>query len=289
MKDFSKFIDQPYPFYYKGKKLWQICVVIFLLAFFFNYVIKPFEIDYSELRFDYFWIAIAHSTVPIVLLIFLALLFSQSPIATEDWILKKEIIFISIFLIITGLGQFLIRDLIYNNNENWSLVHLLEEIRNTIFGGLPLALLIISINLNIQFFKNSNKASELTGELASNQTSSRDNELIIETDVKSETFQMQIDQFLFAKAAGNYTELMLLNENQTAQEVKRLKLKDLELLLENFPQILRTHRSYLVNRNYIKSISGNAQGYKLKLKNYTETIPVSRTYLQHFNEHLNLS
>ncbi|MDD4697250.1 MAG: LytTR family DNA-binding domain-containing protein, partial [Fermentimonas sp.] len=86
----------------------------------------------------------------------------------------------------------------------------------------------------------------------------------------------------FAKSEGNYIEFYLRDVN-VDKIVKRLTLKELESALEPFPEIIRTHRSYLVNTNQIKGVEGNAQGYKLKLKSYEGTIPVSRNMIGSFN------
>jgi len=66
LNELRKYFNQPYPFYYKGKKLIQISFVIFFLAFFFNYVIEQFGIDTNELKLDYFWVALIHSTGHVV-------------------------------------------------------------------------------------------------------------------------------------------------------------------------------------------------------------------------------
>ena len=63
-----------------------------------------------------------------------------------------------------------------------------------------------------------------------------------------------------------------------------MTLKEFEEQLSSFPYVFKVHRSYLVNLQAIESIMGNAQGYALRLKNYSEgTIPVSRSTIQEFN------
>jgi DNA-binding LytR/AlgR family response regulator len=51
-----------------------------------------------------------------------------------------------------------------------------------------------------------------------------------------------------------------------------------ELQLKKFKNIIRCHRSYIVNLENIENISGNLQGYQLNFKQYTEQVPVSRSY-----------
>ena len=278
-----KYFNQPYPFYYSGKKLLQISGVIFLLGLFFNYVIQPFEINTAELKLSYFWVAMIHSISPIILLLLLASLFSRLEAYTENWKLKYEFYFILIFLFLTGILQFLLRDMLYENPANWSWFYVRKELLHTFIGGSILASLVVSANLNIQFFKNSEHASTLNLNLKEKETTVASTEVFIETETKIENFQLDIKNFVFAKAQGNYLELWINKDLQSKPILKRLKLKNLENLLLSFPNIVRTHRSYILNIDYIQNVSGNAQGYKITLKNCKETIPVSRNYLTLFN------
>lgn len=69
--------------------------------------------------------------------------------------------------------------------------------------------------------------------------------------VKSEhAYQkIQISDLLFIKGEGSYTKLQLENERL----VLRAALKDFEFL-ENHPKLMRVHRSYIVNADYIDKI-----------------------------------
>ncbi|SDB50340.1 transcriptional regulator, LytTR family [Flavobacteriaceae bacterium MAR_2010_188] len=283
MKTLKKYVNQPYPFYFKGKKLFQISVVIFSLSFFFNYVFEPFEVNEPELKFSYFWVSIIHSLSPFLALIPVSLFVSKNHKKVENWKLKYEFTFIAVLLLLTGIIQFLLRDLLYDNPENWSWFYLKEEIINTIYVGSILAFIIVSANLNIQFFKNSEKASTFNSKLKNSSASNSISEVFIETELKSENFKLNLQDFVFAKSQGNYVELYVVENSRTKPILKRLKLKDLEIILEPFNHIIRTHRSYLLNTDYIENVYGNAQGYKIQLKDCEDIVPVSRNYLEAFN------
>ncbi len=283
LNELKKYLNQPYPFYYNGQKLLQISCVIFFLALFFNYVIQPFEVNTNELKMSAFWVAFIHSLSPIVLLLLLSIIFTQAEVYTENWTLKYEFIFIIIFLFLTSIVQFLLRDIIYNNPSNWSLFYLKEELLNNFIIGSFLAFLVVSGNLNIQFYKNTEQASTFNLNLKVKKSEVINTEIFIETEAKSESFQLEIKNFVFAQSQGNYVELWIKNDHGTKPVLKRLKLKDLEHLLQAFSTIVRTHRSYLLNIDFIENVNGNAQGYKINLKNCNEVIPVSRNYLSEFN------
>ena len=286
LNDLNKYFNQPYPFYYKGDKLIKISIVIFFLSFFFNYVIQPFETNPTELKLSYFWVAFIHSINPLILIPLFSLVLIKIDAPVENWKLKYEFIFIIILLIFAGMFQFFIRDILYNNPNNWTWFYVKEELLNTIIVGSILAFLVVSANLNIQFYKNSEKACEFNLNLKEKKIAPRITKVFIETHVKSESFQLDIKNFVFAQSQGNYIELWINYELSTKPILKRLKLKDLENVLQPFSNVVRTHRSYLLNIDFIENVNGNAQGYKINLKNCKEVVPVSRNYLSAFNQKL---
>lgn len=283
MNELKKYVNQPYPFYYKGKKLFQISMVIFLLAFFFNYIIQPFETNTAELKISYFWVALLHSISPLFLLFPLSIFFAKANKFTENWKLKHEFIFTIFFLLLAGTTQFLLRDILYNNPLNWSFSYLKEEILHTLVSGFMLAFIIVSANLNMQFFKNSEQASALNLKLKNTRIIISPTNIYIETELKSESFYLSIQNFVFARSQGNYVEFWIVNDSACQPVLKRIRLKDVENILLPFGNIIRTHRSFLLNSDFIENVDGNAQGYKIHLKNCKEIIPVSRNYLEAFN------
>src|SRR5690606_7783766 len=206
---------------------------------------------------------------------------------TEKWNVGKEIFFVLMFFLLIGIGQFLIRDVIYDNPDNWSWYYLYEEIRNTFLVGTLFAAILIPLNLNYQFYKNQKKALALFPSSVSDDVSVHSSSVFIKTHVKNDDFYLAPDDFIFAQSDGNYMEVYL-NSESVEKMVKRLTVKELEAHLHQFPFIMRTHRSYLVNLKAVETITGNAQGYRLKIKNYNETLPVSRYMISEFNKRFRL-
>ena len=48
--------------------------------------------------------------------------------------------------------------------------------------------------------------------------------------------------------------------------------------LKEYPNIIRCHKSYIINSDYVLDISGNARGYLLKIKFISINVPVSRSF-----------
>ena len=275
-KTISNFLSQAYPFYYQGKELVFITVLLFFMTLLFGYFFEPFEVYQPEHKMPYFWITLIHSCTPVfVVFVFLPLKIFSSIL--ENWTVKKELLLIAIFLLFVGVVQFLIRDVIYDNPSNWSFRYLYEEIRNTFLVGILFAFILVPMNyhrLNIRNVRSADAFNAVkTTVIIPNKTSSYIHELDID-----------LNNVLYAKAEGNYVELFLSDGTKT---LKRETMKRLETLLEGYPNYIKTHRSYIVNMNQIDSVTGNAQGYKLALKNSVNIIPVSISMILAFNEKMN--
>ncbi len=278
--DLPAFLKNPYPLYYRGKALWVISGLLFIMSLFFTYFFKPFDVYTPEHRMNFFWISFIHAIIPALVLLLVSLAV-QSPEVEEKWTIGKEIRFVFLFILLVGFAQFLIRDIIYDNPNNWSFSYLYEEIRNTILVGALFVLLLVPLNYNRLNAKNSKHASVLNAShdlLAPLENS----EILIKTNLKNENLQFDVNSLLFVRADGNYAELFLTGD-KINKVLKRITIKELEVVLKPYSHIIKTHRSYLVNIHHIKNVTGNAQGYKLKLNNFDETVPVSRNMITSFN------
>lgn len=275
---FKTYFLQPYPFYYQHNEKWVIALILFFMTLFFGYLFEPFNVYHPEHKMDYFWITVIHSTTPLAVVI----LFSLIPLGQdieERWNLVREAILVSMFLLIVGIIQFLIRDLIYDNPDNWSWRYLFEEIRNTFLVGILFAAILIPINFIRLNTKNNQKASLINKDNAIAQT-----DTVIADDktniIVVDDLEFAIGDFVFAKAEGNYVAIYLSTET-SIRTLKRGTIKELELLLTDHQNIVKTHRSYFVNLDYIKNVKGNAQGYKLNLHDIYE-VPVARSMIANF-------
>ena len=91
-------------------------------------------------------------------------------------------------------------------------------------------------------------------------------------------FSLPLTSFLFASAEGNYCTLFFLENQQLQRKLLRLNMKNLEGQFQAYPSVIRCHRSYLINKEKIRQMKGNARSLILKLEGYQGEIPVSRAY-----------
>lgn len=281
-KSIFKFFNRPYPFYYRGKSVLFLGIAIFLLAFLFNYFFTPFNVDPTEHKMAFVWICLIHAAMPIAVLLIIYPFIHFVPGFDANWSVGKDFFFLGCFLLLIGIGQFLIRDLIYNNPNNWSWGYFREEIGNTFLVGILLVGVIISLNHNRLNARYSREAIRLNFTNRSIKQTNGQPIIPIETQVKMDRFELETATFLFAKAEGNYVMLYLRKEKGLNKILKRIPIKELENQLDHLDNIVRIHRSFIVNLSFVENVKGNAQGYKLNLKECDHVIPVSRNMIPKF-------
>jgi len=102
--------------------------------------------------------------------------------------------------------------------------------------------------------------------------------ITIKTDNVGESIQLSQKQIICFEANDNYTAIYYLVNTKIKKELYRITLKKLEIQLLEFKEIIRCHKSYIINITHLERISGNAQGFKMHLRNLDFEVPVSRSF-----------
>jgi hypothetical protein len=92
-------------------------------------------------------------------------------------------------------------------------------------------------------------------------------------------FSIKKENLLYLESAENYVNICYLNKGKVSKYLHRDTLKKME---ENFSgtEIIRCHRSYIVNFEKVKVIRKDRDGLKLAFDDPSVTdIPVSKTYV----------
>jgi LytTr DNA-binding domain len=274
-----------YPSRYLPEHLVKTASVIFGIVLLFLLLFKPFGVSAPEQKINYFFICGLHALAPaaIIYIYFGTLNYLRKRSPAVTWTLLQEYAHTGVVLLFTGIASFLIRDIIYQNVDNWSWYYLWEEIRNTFVAGS----LIYFIFRLAGFYFQSKKGSPfvlqfipLHVEPAKKVTPSL---LFIKTQVKQDDFSLSLSDLLFVKAEGNYIELTSYQNSKLVTDLKRISLTQFESQIADHRHFFRCHRAYLVNMLCIENVSGNSQGYSLAFKAGGAKVPVSRAQLDGFN------
>ncbi|MCX2681660.1 LytTR family DNA-binding domain-containing protein [Galbibacter sp. EGI 63066] len=271
------------PYYEELKKVFLFLCFVAIASFLFTYLFEPFIVNVEEHKINNLWIILLHSVIPIPIAFVYFFFLKKSVNNIENWTLGKEFLHLALILLLVGFASFLIRDFIYTNPDNWSFRYLWEEIRNTFLVGSLLLAILLPLNQERLI----NKHLKDLKKLPTHQQNVKEAITIVQIfmPIAEEKFELNIQSFLFAKVDSNYLEIFYKGSSRLEKDLKRLTLKEFDDQLSSFPFIFKVHRSYVVNLKAIESISGNAQGYILHLKDYSQrTIPVSRSKIEEFNQ-----
>jgi hypothetical protein len=275
-----------YPSRFQSANLLKSSVVVFVNLLLFLLFFTPFGVYEPEHKINYIFISVLHAFSPaLIFFTYFSILnyFIKSKNQFNNWSLLKEYVHIVFFLILAGLASFIMRDLIYNNPNNWSFRYLWEEIRNCFIAGIFFYFFLKVVSFYFQSQKGSPfvlQFQPLKNHLDKEVVPSV---LFINTQVKQDDFILNIDDLLFVKADGNYIELKKSINGKIETELKRISLTQFEIQIAAYPHFFRCHRAYLVNMFKIEKVTGNSQGYQLCFNESDEKIPVSRKQLDNFN------
>jgi DNA-binding LytR/AlgR family response regulator len=93
-------------------------------------------------------------------------------------------------------------------------------------------------------------------------------------------FSVKKDNLLYLESAENYISICYLNKGKTSKYLIRDTLKKMEDRFSG-TEIIRCHRSYMVNFDKVKVIRKDKDGLKLELDTLQSfDIPVSKTYVE---------
>lgn len=214
----------------------------------------------------------AITTIAIIILnIIIAPLFPKY-FDEQGWNTGKEISWTIVNIMSIGLANAVFTS--YLNDNSLSLKYIfLFEFYTLMVSFLPITFIII-----YQESKYTRRFTELSHDISQKLTPHTNPKSIVKINSQNQNEELIISSsdLLFIKAADNYIEVYYLDESQVEVSLLRNTLKNVELIFYTNENIIRCHKSYLVNLQYVNNVSGNAQGYKLHLDFTDIPVPVSR-------------
>jgi len=122
-------------------------------------------------------------------------------------------------------------------------------------------------------------ANDLSGSISKAQVShalGKDAKLRIHSELKKDDLEIYGQELVYAETSDNYIAVFHLKDGKLKKSMVRSTLGRLEADVADFPNLVRCHRAFLVNLEFLESFRGNAQGLQLKLRYIENEIPVSR-------------
>lgn len=259
-----------YPFDPSVKSHLTIALGLAIWIFIFLYFTEPMDTNEFSEKEKLIYLP-AYSILGALLysisLFFQSLLYKKGK---NRWFLFSEINFLLIFitLSIIGLRVFYLYVVMTNIPNPYSFTyHLKEIILPSIFTVLP-----IIIVLRFGYGKYREKKIE-------------DKKIIIKGQGQYESLRLNFNELIYIKSSDNYIEVFYKDGNQFRTSLIRNKISN---ILDSFPNLLRTHRSYIVNPAHIIQYILKDRKHILKLS-FNQEIPVSKSYQEKFKNILKLT
>jgi len=191
--------------------------------------------------------------------------------------LRYILIYSFLIFLLLLLISFLLMFMGYYNSENYTYPFLYSFVDVLTVSVLPIFTGLLLLE-RILLKKNLKMAKTLSQQISGlkNYDEEKPVSFILEGDNKS--FEIMSNNLVCIEANDNYSAFYYYKQNLLTKELYRISMKNAESHLKGFENILRCHKSYIVNIGFIKDITGNAQGYKLHIKDIDFEIPVSRKF-----------
>lgn len=282
MKSILSWLKTPYFFNPSTKFKFKISLIFGLFVFGFLYVFKPFTLSsYEKFLLEYTAIIGVFTFSGSFFMLYVPPLIFKSYFKEDSWNVGKNIFLILISIVLIGILLWFFAGSYKESKgvENISLPLFL--LYSLLVGAIP-TFFSVYINEKITRVKREKRAQEITSykkEKLLEKKNKLKHSITIYSENKKESISFNISDLVYVTSQGNYASFFIKNKTDSLKEdILRVTLSKIEIQLENYPGIIRCHKSYIVNTSYIEDIFGNARGYLLKSYLIPFNIPVSRSF-----------
>lgn len=253
----------------------RILVGIALGIFLFLLFFQPINLENSDFNNKLLTLA-AFGGITLILLgimrLLIPALFPKAFVRTK-WTTSKEIFYDFLFVALNSVAYSFFARYVGKVPASFHVVIILVIISIT-----SIVILVVT-NEYHSLKKQVRLLSQPITEPKKEEKTVNNTEIEFESENKSEYFKLFIRQVILIKSANNYIEVIYNKEDKVAKRLIRNTLKNTEFLLSKYPQMIRCHRSCIVNKNHIQKVTRGSDGLILTMFDYAEQIHVSRQYV----------
>lgn len=272
LKSLLKLLNKPFPEQESSFGEIRIVIIVSVFVTFFLYVFEPFGL--ALLESNKFLVCLGFGMMTFIAAIIFEfvvgrLLHLKGKL--ENWTLGKWVLYNLGVMLTISLANFLFARILFFGFIEWGLLP--DMMYGTFMIGIIPIAVIGGLSLLIQEKKYQGIAADINQHQTVHANKIEDQRLL---------FDIPFSRIQYVEALQNYVYIGYVDaEGQFKKLTERAALKN---ILEEVKDstIIKSHRSFLVNREAIISISGNAQGLLLQLSKSDRTIPVSRSYVASF-------
>jgi hypothetical protein len=263
-----EFLDKPYPFDNILNAFLRIGFGIALGMFLFILFFQPFELDNTDVN-NYILTIAGFSGITFLLIGVLQITLPWSfpkQLNKKNWDLKREIIL-----------QFLLWVL---NSVAWSFyIVYVANVKLSMYLEVKIVILSLAPPLVILFAKEIRSLRMQLYGLRVQHREKRQEHIELVSENRSESLIMESSELILIKSAENYVEIHYLAGGKGTKKLLRGTFKSIEDQLMPFSQMIRCHRTCIINMDHVIKLQKEYGRIYLKMNGIEEEIPVSRQYL----------
>jgi hypothetical protein len=271
--------NKPYPF---NEDLKHNSIIVFFISVgvpLFLFLLQPFGFSLLP-KHDKYYLIIGFGVITFLALslhlLFITSLFPKT-FTSSRWNVKKEI-FWNLWILFTILtGYFIYCKLLDILKFDFNLV-----IKLILTAIIPISALII-INQNRMLRSRLKFADDINKKLKEHKLL-EEKIIYFNSDYQKDSLAIKVNLLLFIRSANNYIEVFWKEGDLIKNQMVRCSMAYAEELLKEHKFIVKCHRSFIVNINYIDRFEGNLQGYKLYFDKIDFPIPVSKNFASKLQE-----
>ncbi len=279
MKSIFSWLSTPYYFNPSIKFKLKVSFCFGFFVFIFLYIFKPFNINtLVNLILEYTIFLGVSTTFGVFFMLYIPPLFFKNYFDEDKWTVGRNLFVILIGLFLNGSFLWFFSNLFKNSFGIESLKYFNFLSYTFLVGTIPL-LFFVFINEKSVREKRKKKANEINTynkEKLVEKILKKD--VTIYSDNKKEKIVFKVDDLVYISSQGNYASFFIRKNSDLKEMILRVTLTKIDEELQDYTSIIRCHKSYIINVNFITDISGNARGYLLKSDVIPFDIPVSRNF-----------
>jgi LytTr DNA-binding domain len=194
-----------------------------------------------------------------------------------NWNVGKEILSIMMLILMIAVGNVIFSNIVFDlKNGVGSFLGMLLAV--IVIGIFP-ATFGVMLNYIVQLKKYNQPIVVQHAQTSENQEISTPKVLKLVAENEKDSIELNTENLYYIESSDNYSTVFYEKnaDGKLHKELLRSSLTRLESQI-SFENIVRCHRSFIVNLDKVEKVTGNAQGHKLHLKSPELLVPVARKY-----------
>lgn len=248
-----------------------ISIAVAVIVYFFNLRWTPFD-TLSQIKYSFYFGCITF---------IVALLNDQTLpriftnwFAERNWTIGKGLLLLVWNFVTIAIGNMIF--MVYMGWMSGSFSNFGRILGLTFIVGI-IPIIIASLwRHNKKLKSRLHEASQLNTAIQKRKTPSIAQPVSINIDSNQKKIKIPVEAILFVSSERNYVRFVMTEGEDI---IVRNTIKKIADSLSTHTHIVRCHRAFIVNTQQVDNVAGNAQGLRLSLKDSSEIVPVSRSYI----------